>query len=81
MKPDADQESIIALKAQIEAKQHPKGGKQPRGTDWKLIPLKPGESRLKVITINGKRLTYYWCQNHQRWTIHKPQDCRLKAQT
>jgi hypothetical protein len=54
MKPDADQESIIALKAQIEAKQHPKGGKQPRGKDWKLIPLKPGESRLKVITINGK---------------------------
>jgi len=25
MKPDADQETIITLKAQIEAKQHPKG--------------------------------------------------------
>jgi hypothetical protein len=35
MKPDVDQETIITFKAQIEAKQHPKGGKQSRGKDWK----------------------------------------------
>jgi hypothetical protein len=42
---------------------------------------KPGESRKKIVTVNGKRLTYYWYQYHQRWTMHKPQDCRLKLQT
>jgi hypothetical protein len=78
MKPDADQETIIALKAQIEAKQHPKSGKTCN--DWKLVPPKPGESRKKIVTVNGERLTYYWCQYHQRWTMHKPQDCRLKSQ-
>jgi hypothetical protein len=78
MKPDADQETIIALKAQIEVKQHPKSGKTRK--DWKLIPPKPGESRKKIVTVNGKRVTYYWCQHHQRWTMHKPQDCCLKTQ-
>jgi hypothetical protein len=28
--------------------------------------------------INGKRLTYYWCPHHKRWTAHKSKDCRLK---
>ena len=23
-------------------------------------------------------LTYYWCPHHERWTAHKPKDCRLK---
>jgi hypothetical protein len=52
MKPDADQETIIALKAHIEAKQHPKSGKARK--DWKLISPKPGESRKNIITVNGK---------------------------
>jgi hypothetical protein len=46
--------------------------------DWKLTPPKPGEPTKKVVTINGKWLTYYWCPHHKRWTAHKSKDCRLK---
>jgi len=58
MKTDADQETIYALKAQIKAKQKTNDGKVPRGRkDWKLTPPKAGESRKKVVTINGKKVT------------------------
>jgi len=43
-----------------------------------LTPPKAGESRKKVITINGKKVTYYWCPHHNHYTIHKPQDCCLQ---
>ena len=77
MKPDAEQETIFALKAQIEAKQI-KGGKLSRsGKDWKLIPPKAGESK-KVVTVNGKKITYHWCPHHNRYTVHQPQDCHLQ---
>jgi len=79
MKPDADQETIFALKAQIEAKPKPKDGKVLRGRkDWRLTPPKAGESRKKVVMINGKKVTYYWFPHHNRYTVHKPQDCRLQ---
>jgi hypothetical protein len=78
MKPDADQETIIALKAQIETRQQRKTGKIPQGRkDWRLTPPKAGESMKKVITINRKQLIFYWCPKHKRWTIHQPKDCRL----
>jgi hypothetical protein len=79
MKSDVDQETIFALKAQIEAKQKPKDGKVPwGGKDWKVTPPMAGGSRKKVVMINGKKVTYYWCLHHNRYTIHKPQDCHLQ---
>jgi hypothetical protein len=79
MKPDPDQETIIALKVQIETKQRRKGGKNPQQQqDWKSTPPKLGEPMKKVVTINGKRLTYYWYSHHKWWTAHKSKDCCLK---
>jgi hypothetical protein len=42
MKPDQDQETIIALKAQIDAKKQRKPGKQLKEKDWHLTPTKTG---------------------------------------
>jgi len=80
MKPDQDQETIIALKAQIDAKKVRKGGRQTKETDWHTVPPKSGASKVKVVTINGKQVTYFWCPYHQRWTIHKSKACRLHLQ-
>lgn len=79
MKPDQDQETIIALKAQIDAKKQSRSPRQG-GKDWHTVPPKLGESKVKTVTVNGKRVTYYWCSHHQRWTVHKPKDCRLRQQ-
>jgi len=80
MKPDQDQETIIALKAQIDAKKVRKGGRQTKETDWHTVPPKSGASKVKVVTINGKQVTYFWYPYHQRWTIHKPNACQLHLQ-
>ncbi len=41
---------------------------------WKLEkPLSPTQTTRKH---NGK--TYHWCPYHQKWTLHKPEECRLK---
>jgi hypothetical protein len=85
MKPDPDHETIIALKAQLfsQNKGGPKlSGKRDgkRDDKWKTTPPKKGESKKKVVTINGKKVTYYWCPHHGRYTIHKPQDCRKKQE-
>ena len=37
--------------------------------------LKDGESNTKKV--NNK--TYDWCLTHQAWTIHRPDECKLKA--
>ncbi len=79
MKPDQDQETIIALKAQIDAKKQSRSPRQG-GKDWHTVPPKLGESKVKMVTVNGKRVIYYWCSHHQRWTVHKPKDCRLRQQ-
>lgn len=28
--------------------------------------------------MNGK--TYYWCNEHQLWCLHKPEECLLKIE-
>jgi hypothetical protein len=50
----------------------PRGGRQGQEKyAWKLIPPTDG-STTKVM--NGK--TYYWCDGHEAWTLHKPSECR-----
>jgi hypothetical protein len=44
---------------------------------WKLIPPKAGEERTKQV--NEK--TYHWCKKHKAWTLHSPQECRLKEES
>jgi predicted RNA-binding Zn-ribbon protein involved in translation (DUF1610 family) len=87
MKPDPDHETIIALKAQLFSQNKGEGGPKKSGKrdgnrdeKWKTTPPKKGESNKKVVTINGKKVTYYWCPHHGRYTIHKPQDCRKKQE-
>jgi hypothetical protein len=48
-----------------------------------IIPPKSKTWRIKKESHNNQwqnDLLIFWCQYHQRWTIHKPQDCHLKAQ-
>jgi hypothetical protein len=87
MQPDDEQRTILALKAEISQmkvrsknkRQHDhSGGRQPKSSSsisWKDIPPKEGEPKKKKF--KGK--TYYWCYNHKQWTIHKPEECRLKG--
>jgi hypothetical protein len=85
MKLDEDQETIIALKAQLKQQRQPKqqgkstkNSKQKARTDaWKLQPPKKGEPQKKTVTINGKDYIYHWCNHHRKWTIHHPKDCML----
>jgi len=44
---------------------------------WKKTP--PANNQPSVKVFNDK--TYYWCINHQAWTIHKPADCNLHSST
>ena len=43
---------------------------------WKLIPPKDNEPTVKNVLIDGKTKTYYWCPNHNQWTIHQATECR-----
>jgi hypothetical protein len=80
MKPDQDQETIIALKGQINAQKVRNDGRHKKETVLHMVPPKPGAPKIKVVTINGKQVTYYWCPHHQCWTIHKPKACPLHLQ-
>jgi hypothetical protein len=42
--------------------------KQQSGSEWKAVPPKANESKVK----HKDDKTYHWCTNHQAWTIHKP---------
>lgn len=33
--------------------------------------------RGKSLTKEFEGKTYHWCCHHQKWTLHKPQDCHL----
>jgi hypothetical protein len=46
--------------------------KQQSGSEWKAVPPKANESKVK----HNDDKTYHWCTNHQAWTIHKPEDCK-----
>ncbi|KAI2500682.1 hypothetical protein MHU86_13765 [Fragilaria crotonensis] len=39
---------------------------------WVHVHPKEGEKQSK--TVEGK--DYHWCPNHNRWTRHKPSDCK-----
>jgi hypothetical protein len=43
---------------------------------WKKIPPKSGEPSTKKVHVTRLSKTYYWCPNHQQWTIHPPKDCK-----
>jgi hypothetical protein len=91
LKLDEDQETIIALKAQLTTKRGRDGGKKKslrkserfnvrEEPKWKTQPPKKGEPHKKNATVNGTKATYFWCPHHEKWTIHKPQDCRKKGE-
>ena len=84
---DEDEEQIIALKAQLEARATRKrdgsrrsGRKdeKPGRKDWKTKAPRPNESNTKRVSVNGTENTYHWCPNHKMWTVHKPSECKLK---
>jgi hypothetical protein len=85
MRLDENQETIIALKAQLKQQKQPKqqlkstrNAKPKARTDaWKLQSPKKGKPHKKMVTINGKEYTYHWCHHHRKWTVHHPKDCML----
>lgn len=51
----------------------PKGDKKVLDYAWKKIPPKPNAATTYVWPENNK--TYHWCNNHQSWTMHTPEEC------
>jgi hypothetical protein len=41
--------------------------------DWEWIPPEDKEPKVKQV---GKK-TWHWCPHHEKWTIHKPENCKL----
>ena len=41
---------------------------------WKGEAPKRGEPTTKEVDEEK----YYWCPHHKYWTLHKPEECRLK---
>jgi hypothetical protein len=78
------EETIKALKAQLKECTEAKSAqtKSSRYDEmnkkyaWKLIPPKDNDPPVKKVLIDGKAKTYYWCLNHNQWTIHKPSECK-----
>ena len=52
--------------------------KQRQKQDEELKKKPPADGEPTVKTVKGK--SYYWCPEHMAWTMHKPDDCRLKDQ-
>ena len=84
---DEDEEQIIALKAQLEARvtrkrdTNRRSGRKddkPGPKDWKTKAPRPNEPNTKKVSVNGTENTYHWCPNHKMWTIHKLSECKLK---
>jgi len=52
-----------------------KGKGKPRAGDypaWMVVPPKAGEKQYQKV--EGK--DYHWCPNHNRWTRHRPSECK-----
>jgi hypothetical protein len=52
-----------------------KGKGKPRAGDypaWMVVPPKSGEKQYQKV--EGK--DYHWCPNHNRWTRHRPSECK-----
>jgi hypothetical protein len=91
-----DQEKIIALEAKVkelkdlklsaelirkreEDDNEMREGENENNQDdneWMKIPPKDNEAKHKRV---GKK-TWHWCIHHKRWTVHKPDNCRLGKQ-
>jgi uncharacterized membrane protein YgcG len=51
-----------------------RGGRANTGRyAWKDVAPAAGTAHNKVV--EGK--TYHWCPNHNAWTLHKPEECRM----
>jgi hypothetical protein len=88
MKMDEKQQSILALQTEIDevkaqtatparGKRKNDGYSKQTGSNewaWKKVPPRPGEPKKKKY--RGK--TYYWCNNHKLWCLHKPSECKLQ---
>jgi hypothetical protein len=81
-----DKERIIALESTITEMKAAKPTERARSGPnnnanknkkwaWKLDPPKAGA----VHTIQKGETTYHWCPNHEKWCIHTPTECKLKA--
>jgi hypothetical protein len=53
-----------------KGKGRPRMDNQPT---WMSVPPKNGERQHK--TVEGKDC-YHWCPNHNRWTRHRPSECK-----
>ena len=86
-----EEEKTIALEVQLHEattqrnpkrkemiKKKKKGEKEKTGQQekwaWKLNPPKTGQRFIKIF--EGKM--YHWCPKHNKWTIHKPDECHLE---
>jgi hypothetical protein len=43
---------------------------------WKKFPPQYGEPKTKCIP--GFDKDHHWCDDHQAWTVHLPEDCELR---
>jgi hypothetical protein len=65
-----------AKKKKENKKNTPNRHEQKKDEVWKKKPPKDGEKNKKQV---GK-YTYYWCEHHMAWTVHKPANCLLSKQ-
>jgi hypothetical protein len=79
-------DKLLALEAELQALKATTTNRAGRnrnrkGTansqDWKKVKPKHGEAMIKQIN----RTKYNWCKYHQMWTVHSPDECRLKNET
>jgi hypothetical protein len=43
---------------------------------WKKVPPRSGEPKTKLMP--GFDKDTHWCDVHQAWTVHLPEDCELR---
>ena len=88
---DDDQQTIVALKAQLLKKPgkenqnpNPKKGKKngkkgDKKDDWAWKKVEPKGSEPKTKSVFNKKekknMTYHWCRGHKLWTLHTNEEC------
>jgi hypothetical protein len=75
--PDKKDAAIFALKSELTAakeRSSSSNGKENKQWAWKKVQPAPGESKTKTF----RKKTYHWCPNHEKWTIHTPEQCEGK---
>lgn len=77
-----NQQLHLKLKKKIDAAQTTRTTKVAKSINkkqqdkwaWKDKPPRKGDKTQKQF--DGKQ--YHWCPIHKKWTLHKPEECRLK---